>query len=326
MFMSLITFYLEYGYKLDIENNEILINKDEYRCYIRVHKFDGRMCYVFENRFFKSREIAESVTKKLYDSIRKQLIRRGIPIWYKNYDYGFFINSDSYYPAKIEPIGYEKPELIAPNLKNKRIAAEVIGYEIFELRTPIDDIKVIRQDVKFERTYELEPFDIEDQSSMNDTMLTAYKVLNLSNLVSDAKLSFILKITALEVIVSDSQYKPDKIKKAISQINKKILKVDNILEILQDKSEEMKNEIISLKAGFGSMNKLSILEKCRNLISDNYYIEEFFKGKSSIEFFNDCYNIRSKFVHAGEYNITEISEKVMKLDELIKKVLENVCQ
>ena len=328
MYMSTVTFYLDKGYLLDYNDKEILFRKEKYFCYVRVLKSSGREGYRFENRFFTDRRTAEEETKKMYFSIRNQLIEKGIPIWYKNYDHGEFINPESYYPAIITEEGKRNPEVLFTKLKNKRIEAEVIGYNVYELITPIDDVVFIVQDIEFQKKCKLNVLNFEGHYYEDELLNTAYKILNLSNSVGDEKIAFILKITAFEVLVSPKQYKSEEVKKIIRLFNRGLLNKEKILKILKqnsiDISESNKEAIESIKSDLGEMNKLSILEKCKRLINEVYIDEIYFNEKEPVEFFNECYNIRSRFIHAGTYNIKDISNRSIELGNLITGILKHI--
>ncbi len=53
----------------------------------------------------------------------------------------------------------------------------------------------------------------------------AYSLLNSGNAINDIRASFILRITALEALVSDKQKKNDNYQKLINAINKKFSKI-----------------------------------------------------------------------------------------------------
>jgi hypothetical protein len=322
MFLGIVVIYLDRGYKLNIESNSIYDRNEDYCIYVKVNKFSERIRYVFEIRFVQSREKALQLSSELYRNLKSFLISKDIPIYYKNKGFGPYINEESYYPAITTETGKNNPQCYSLELVGKMFDDEVIGYNVYELITPIDDFRLLTHEIKMEIGIEFNKTVVAESKQRNDKELIALEIYNLSNSNWDVRVSFVLAITAIEVLVGEVEYKPDNYITLIKQINKRVLKKNYIIEKVSGDIKETDEIINYVKNSVGMLARQSVLEKCKELIQEKFDNSEFFEGESALEFFNTCYDLRSKFIHAGNYDYRQLDDRKLRLKELCKRILD----
>ncbi|MDQ2087023.1 hypothetical protein RBH29_11350 [Herbivorax sp. ANBcel31] len=321
MFLGTVVLYLDKGYKLNIENNSIYDRCDEYCIFVKSKKFSDRMRYVFEIRFVKEKEDALKLASQLYRDLRNFLISKDIPIYYNNKGFGSYVNEMSYYPAITTDYGKKNIHCLSRDLIGKCFDDEVIGYNVYQLITPIDDFRFITHEVNIELGQEFNKDVVEECAPKSDKELLALEIYNLSNSNLDIRVAFVLAITSIEVLVGEVVYKPDKYRQLIKQINKKVLKKNYIIDLISEQSNEAEEVIEYVKNSVGMLGKLSVLEKCKSLVKENFDDSDFYNGETALQFFEECYELRSKFIHAGNYDYKRIYDRKLALRKVCKKLL-----
>jgi hypothetical protein len=277
---------------------------------------------------FEHEEIAIDEGKKLYFSVKKQFIKKGIPI---NISGGLGVldtSQTSFITGEVTQYGLDNIHLLFPELKDKTVRNEILGMEIYYLEEDISKVKFIGQSIKATKIMKFPEIIIEDHK-VNDKINTAYSLLNSSNAINDLRASFLLKISSIESLVIEDSYKDEVFCDVINHISKKLVLMDNIKGVVEVSDSELQEVIQKIKGSFGNLKKKSIGEKCRDLI-ESCKIQKEYLGMNVMSFFNDCYRLRSEFVHTGTYKgnisetqkIRELENYTHELDKLIIDILE----
>ncbi|USK57706.1 hypothetical protein LIS82_27395 (plasmid) [Cytobacillus solani] len=322
-----IVFFVGGGYDFDINDEQTLFQFGDAVCKVKVKRNNEEIKVIITFGGFEDRESADREGNKLFYNVKKQFTKKGIPI---NISGGLGVldtNQKSFINGGITEYGFKELKKSIPHLANETLVNEILGMDVYQFDKDISQFTFVGQSVKVQLKTEFPLIEIEDYKQ--DTKLeTAYSLLNSSNAINDLRASFILKVSAIESLVPEESYKSENYCAFIKQINNLITK-ENI-KINIDISDTEKQKIIqNIKSSFGSLKKKSIGEKCKELIERCNFEKTYF-GKNAISFFNECYIIRSEFVHTGTYingisemeKIRELENYKTELNRLIIDVLE----
>ena len=133
--------------------------------------------------------------------------------------------------------------------------------------------------------------------------------MNTSILINDVRIKFLLKIMAIEVLVSEKEKENEEYVNAIESIMRTI-------DISTEYGKKLKNDI-------GRLKIKSIGKKCKNLI-EKYCSEKAYVGLDALSFFDKCYKLRSGLVHSGKMNMEELGVYDEALKRLVVDTIENI--
>lgn len=304
MYYVRIVFFVIGGYDFHIEDDLTLFKSGSAVCKVKIKRDDEELKVIISYGGFEDRETAEREGNKLFYSVKKQFIKRGTPI---NISGGLGVLDtplQSFSTGAVTEHGLKNIETFFPHLANKTVFNETLGMDIYKLDEDISEVKFIRLSAKAQLKTDFPTIKIEEYKE-DKKLNTAYSLLNSSNAINDLRASFLLKVSAIESLVPEESYKDDNYCYFIKQINKIITKENIKIDI--DISDTEKQKVIqNIKSSFGSLKKKSIGEKCKELI-ERCNFEKTYNGKNAIAFFDECYKIRSEFVHTGTYK-NEVSE------------------
>ncbi|MGE6313511.1 hypothetical protein ACQKD6_24205 [Bacillus cereus] len=327
MYYARIVFLISKEYEFDIEKECILFKSGSAICKLKIDDRFEEFKIILSYGGFKDRDIAEKEGNKLLYSVKQRFIKAGIPI---NISGGLRVldtNQSSFENGGLTEHGLNNIDVMFPQLANKTVRNEKLGLEIYELDKDISEVIFICQSLEIKRKMEFPELKIENYKE-DEKLNTAYSLLNSSNAINDLRASFLLKVSSIESLVPDDSYKDEKYKNILNQINKLISteKINNDFDIPEKDFNKITQKI---KSSIGALKKKSISEKCRELI-DQCNLKKTYMGMDVIPFFNECYKIRSEFVHTGTYKnsisevqkIRELEMYTMELNKLILDVLE----
>lgn len=303
MYYARVVFIVEkYRFKNVLENN-ILFRNEEAVCTV---KFSGdeELPYTIALTYggFKEEDTAIKEGEKLFRSIKKKFFEINIPIEISP-KIGFMDTIE--YESRDGAITESCLNSLSTQFPGKIFKNSFLGLSIYELQDneDINDVIFLFQDLQITAKLEFPSIDINDGYKDNEQYHKVFSFLNLSNLLEDERLKFIIKISAFEILISDTE-KEDKVYiDLIKQINNKI-GVDQLQNNYDISQEDFLVIVNKIKSSIGSLKNKSIMNKAVDLIQ-SADIKENYWGKSKIEFFKYCYNIRSEIVHAGKYNVND---------------------
>lgn len=321
MYYVRIVFFLEDNYDLEIEgDNEIeLFRENNSICKIKVDRRFEKYKVIITYGSFTSESEAKDKGEKLLYSVKTQFIKEGIPINISGGQGLLDSSNTSSMNGGLTTYGKENIHLLFPQLTGCKVENEVMGLHIYNLDTDISQVKFVSQDIKIKIRTKL-PI-LSDKYLMNPKLIVPYSLLNSSNVINDIRASFLLKISAIESIAAENQSRDIKYCKVIDIINKKFLKFDLIKNEVSINEKELKNILTQIKNSIGATKNKTIGEKCRQLII-NCNLQNKYSEMNSIEFFNRCYYIRSNFVHSGSYDLSELSNYIHSLNQLVLDIFE----
>ncbi|MEK4529901.1 hypothetical protein NST38_31345 [Paenibacillus sp. FSL H8-0104] len=304
------------NYDLDIKGEQILFQTKDAVCKIKVKRELENVQIVYTLGGFDNKEIAFLEGEKLYFNVKKSFIKLGIPI---NISGGLRVldtTQKSFMTGGLTEEGIEIMKLQFPELTNKTVENDILGLSIYHFNEDISEVKFVGQEIQILKKIPPPIIDMVDYKE-DDKLKTAYSLINSSNVVNDLRVSFILKISAIESLVPEEQRKDEEYCNIISQLNK-MIKKDNIKSKLPD--AELEKYINRIKSDIGALKKKSIGEKCRNLIV-KCGIEKQYLGKDVLIFFKECYSMRSDFVHTGSFkNKEDEINKIRELETYLKEL------
>lgn len=264
---------------------------------------------------FKEKEAAEYAGKRIFYSVKKKFITMGIPI---NISGGLGVldtTQTSFSTGEFTEHGLKYIHLLLPQLRNKIVRNEVLGMVIYEFEENIviSDVTFIAQDVQVAIKMKLSDLEIGEYPESKKLDI-AYSLLNSSNAINDLRTSFLLKVSAIESLVSADEYNDKVYCNTLNKLNK-LITIDNLENNSELTAEAYLRLLQKIKSAIGLLKKKSINEKCIDLIS-SYSITKRYIGLEAPIFFNKCYGIRSEFVHTGTYgkNLNE-EQKIRNLEE-----------
>lgn len=327
MYYVRIVFLINGGYDFDSKDEFVQFKSESVICRVKIDRRFEELKVIFSYGEFKDRETAKREGEKLFYSVKKCFVKKGIPI---NISGGLGVldtTQTSFKTGEITECGLKNIEMLFPQLANKTVKNEILGMGIYQLDEDISQVKFLSQSVQSKVTTQFPEINVEEYKE-DQKLNIAYSLLNSSNTINDLRASFLLKVSAFESLVSEDSYKDDSYCHLIKQINKSIT-MENI-KIQIDISEIEKQKILqSIKSSIGLLKKKTIGEKCKELIERCNFEKEYL-GKNATSFFDECYKIRSEFVHTGTYKngvsetqkIRELELYKMELNHLIIDVLE----
>ncbi|TCW52958.1 hypothetical protein EC917_11277 [Bacillus thuringiensis] len=322
-----IVFFISKEYDFDIENEYIVFESGSAKCKVAIDRRFEDLKVILSYGGFQDRDVAQKEGDKLLYNIKKRFIKEGIPI---NISGGLGIldtNQQSFENGGFTEYGLKNIDVLFPQLANTTVKNEKLGMEIYDIDEDISEVKFLGQKVNITKKLKFPELKIENYKE-DEKLSTAYSLLNSSNAINDLRASFLLKVSSIESLVPDDSYKDEKYKNIINQINKLISteKLNNDFDIPEKDFNKITQKI---KSSIGALKKKSISEKCRELI-EQCNLKKTYMGMDVIPFFNECYKIRSEFVHTGTYKnsisevqkIRELEMYNMELNKLILDVLE----
>ncbi|TKI57096.1 hypothetical protein E8L90_17395 [Brevibacillus antibioticus] len=310
MYYARLVFFVTNDYDLDIEEEQCLFQTDSIVCKVKIDRRMENVKVIFSYGAFSTEEIAKQEGEKLFYNVKKEFIRRGIPI---NISGGLRILDTlqtSFDTGGLTKVGLANIHLRIPELVNTTVENETLGLRIYQLDKEISEVKFISQSIQLKVKVKFPDIKLEDFKD-NEKLKIAYSLLNSSNAINDIRASFLLKVSSIESLVPEDEYKDTNYCDVINQINKMIT-MKNIKVELPD--NELEGIIQKVKGSVGALKKKSIGDKCRDLIQ-HCNIQKQYKNMDVFAFFNDCYKLRSEFVHTGTFrNEDDETKKIRNME------------
>lgn len=316
MYFARILFFCEKGLKFNnlFENPIELFQDGNYKCTVKSKVQGSKIKVIIEYGGFETKEKAQSEGMNLLRNVKLEMCKHDNPINISGIRGVLDCKEQSVMPAQFSKCGLEaiKKWLVCEGKisEHKRVMEDVIGLEIYEVISSMDEIHFVAQEleVKYNTDFELKRHSF---GYWDDKLDVTLSFLNTSNLINDVRIRFLLKIMSIEVLVSDKEYNDENYIEIINKITENI----NCNEELMTK---IKNDISQLKVK-------SIGNKCRKLIG-TYCKGISYSGLDALKFFNNCYKIRSKLVHSGEIDLLELEQYDEPLKKLVIDIVESISR
>lgn len=309
-----IVFFVRDDNDFRIEDETVLFEKDGIKCKVKLDRNLEDLKVILTYGGFRKENEAEEEGKKLLYSVKKQFAKKGIPI---NISGGLGVldtKQETIDTGGFTQYGIDHIEDLFPQFKGKLIRNERLGLKIYKLEEPIAEVKFISSEAKATLIHKF-PTIYTQEYKEDDKLNIAYSLLNSSNAINDRRVNFLLKVSVIECLVSEDDYKGENYCVVVDYINKNLIRTENIRDYIDIPIEELETIINKLKSTFGSIKKKSIGEKCTELINNAQLKNEYLK-MDAISFFRKCYIIRSEFIHSGAYSIDKNKSENDKIHEL----------
>ena len=291
----------------------ILFENNTHRCMAKLKRQGNKDKVIIEYGAFDFKELAENEGINLLRNIKLVMCKESNPINISGIMGMLDCTVPRVMPARFTEDGLEyiKQQLVASGriTKDVKVLEDVLGMSIYKVNTSMNEIHFVAQDAEIKYNTDLK-LEWKNFKSWSEELDIVTSLLNTSILINDVRMRFLLKIMAIEVLVSEKEYKN----------NDYILFINNFIENFQ--FENIPNDLeSSLKNDIGNLKLKSIGQKCNALVA-KYCKDNLYDGIEAVKLFKECYKIRSKFVHAGEIDL----QKLELYDHCLKKLVIDVIE
>lgn len=309
LFFARIVFHVDEHHKfrnLSDTRTNIFASGDSV-CTARIDTRGNMNEVILEYGGFLTRDAADEAGRQLVRNIKMQMIEHEIPI---NISGGLGVLDSTNSVLSTGVITDYGKAVIRAGLFGKRIPDNIaieddyIGLRVFEVQDSMKEIQFIGQDVElivntdFSINYCAYPY-------WTGQMDASLSLLTASVSVNDIRIKFLLCLMSIEALAPDSEPQDAGLVAAVDSL---LPKVDEL-----DLSHEQKE---TLKSKLGGMKEKNIAPKARGLLQ-TYLSGKEYNGLSVSKFFNQCYKMRSSFVHSGSLGKGDI--------DLICRDLKRMC-
>lgn len=300
--------------KLTFENLSeepiVLFESETAKCIAKKKRQGEKTKVILEYGGFEEEEKAREEGINLLRNVKLQMCKHNNPINISGINGMLDCKAYAVMPAQFTEYGlaFIRQELIKLGIisADKVVMEDVLGLAIYEVKSSMDEIHFVTQeaDITYKTDFTLNRMDYQFWSEKLDVVLS---FLNTSILINDVRIKFLLKIMAIEVLVSEKETENEDYVNAIKSIMGEI-----------DTSNQLG---VKLKNDIGRLKIKSISKKCKNLI-EQYCSKKIYAGLDALSFFDKCYKLRSGLVHSGEINVEEIG----KYDEALKNLVVDIIE
>lgn len=185
-----------------------------------------------------------------------------------------------------------------------------MGLAVYSVENSLDDLKLIDSEVSLEtsKSFVLQNMPL---AFWDESMDLSLSLITSSVGLSDNRVALLLRIMAVEVLVSKSEPRRQE---EFDAIDKAINALDNI--------GLNKEEAHFIKDLLSSRKQKSVQQKVKCLLT-KYLPDSIYGGNTAPAFFDHCYSARSAFTHSGRWErIT--SEMIYELKKLCVDLLRSI--
>lgn len=230
-----------------------LFQNEAARCIVKKKRQGEKTKVILEYGGFQEEEKAREEGIKLLRNVKLQMCKYNNPINISGINGMLDCKEHSVMPARFTEYGlsFIKQKLIESGMisSDKIVMEDVLGLEIYNVKSSMDEIHFVAQD--FEITYKTDfTLNRMDYRFWSEKLDVALSFLNTSILINDVRIKFLLKIMAIEVLVSEKEKENEEYVNAIESIMRTI-------DISTEYGKKLKNDI-------GRLKIKSIGKKCKN--------------------------------------------------------------
>lgn len=309
MYKFRIKFILSESAYFNVDKNSILINSGSRSYYLSAANIDKNISessiLVLVGKGFGTKKEAYDSGKHLIDILKISSLRMGLGINFGNdedngglttyalellYDkFGYQTLNDIYGLMVIE----EKGDTIF-------VDSSVTGVAIADIN-------------RFKREFQkLHDFTI----SLPEKLVDGFELFNLTQFNMQIRIKFLLYIIIIESLIEVKVRRSD----VVNHIN-------SLISLTNESNCLERNEKQSLNSSLNYLKNESISLSGRNLVS-KFLDGNTYCGVQPAKFFTDCYKIRSKLVHNGDwkYEYERIGNELgLMVKDLLLKIVEEEC-
>lgn len=315
MFFARIVFFCSRELEFDnlTDKPMELFEYENSKCTVKKKKQGEKTKIILEYGGFHEKDKAKEEGMRLLRNVKLEMCRKNNPINISGINGLLDCKEIAVMPAQLTEFGLSciKNDLVNAGMisEDKKVLEDVLGLEIYEVKSSMDEIHFVAEDfeIKYKTKFHLER---KEYQFWNEKLDIAMSFLNTSNLINDVRMKFLLKIMAIEVLVSEREKENADYIKILEDA---ISSIDTNNEL----GKRVKNDI-------GQLKIKSIGQKCKNLIMQ-YCGERSYAGLDSTKFFNKCYKMRSGLVHSGELNLNELGIYDEQLRNLVVDIVESIA-
>lgn len=316
MYFSRIVFFCEKGLTFEnLSSDKIeLFKYNDYKCTVKSKVQNEKTKVIIEYGGFKTKEEAQREGGNLLRNIKLEMCKHNNPINISGVDGILDCKEPSVKNGEITEAGlaFLKQKFVDNGIisENQNVMQDALGLEIYEVISSMDEILFVDQTIEIKKNtnFEIKRYNFE---FWNNKLDIALSFLNTSNLINDIRIRFLLKIMAIEVLVSDKEYNDKNYLDIINHITKDINCTNELMA-------KIKNDISQLKVK-------SIGKKCKKLI-ETHCKEMSYSELDSLKFFNICYKMRSQLVHSGQIDLSELEKYDEPLKILVIDIIESISR
>lgn len=313
-YFSRIVSILDDGYSfLDVtEQKRELFRDGNMICTVHSDTRLNNQRFILECGPFNCKETAVEYGRNLVRQLKIYMAEHEIPINLTGVIGGADPNTIAFYYGGIEswdslPANQERETPLRPAYENG-----CLGLSVYSVENSLDELRLIDSEASLSTSksfaFRNVPFLFWDES-----MDLSLSLITSSMGLSDNRMALLLRIMAVEVLVSNAEPRRQE---ELDVINKTIDALDNINLSKQEKS--------FVKDLLSSKKRKSVQQKVKTLLA-KYLPDGVYGGKAAPDFFECCYSARSAFTHNGRWErIT--SEMIYELKKLCIDLLCSIAR
>ena len=259
---------------------------------------------------FDCKETAVEYGRDLVRQLKIYMAEHEVPIYLTGRIGGADPSRIAVYYGGIEgwdalPANQEREAPLRPAYENGSL-----GLAVYSVENSLDDLKFIDSEVSLEtsKSFVLQNMPL---AFWDESMDLSLSLITSSVGLSDNRVALLLRIMAVEVLVSKSEPRRQE---EFDAIDKAINALDNI--------GLNKEEAHFIKDLLSSRKQKSVQQKVKSLLT-KYLPDSIYGGNTAPAFFDHCYYARSAFTHSGRWErIT--SEMIYELKKLCIDLLRSI--
>lgn len=282
------------------------------KCVAKSDTRGNRNVVILEYGGFESSDAAYEAGIRLVRQIKFQMIKNEISINISG-GAGLLDRASTYYQSGVVT------EYGMAALRNGALFGEVIpesiqlendyvGLKVFEVAETLNEIRFIAQEIELSTKSDF-ALCVPVLNAWDNQMDISLSLLNTSIGINDSRLTFLLRLMAVEALVSAPQSRDADYIEAIDILKSHI----DSLEICAEYKQMLKSQL-------GQFKEQSISQKASNLLK-RYLSGKTYADMEPHKLFSMCYRARSSFVHSGVIDGVDIGTVNMALKQMTLDLL-----
>lgn len=312
MYNARIVFYYDNS-KLELKNlnkeYQELFQQGVYHCKAKAEQSGRKTSVTIIFGEFETEDEAASEGENLLRHIKLEMCKQHNPIEISS--------KDGMLDTKESCISTGGLTEYAKNMIKENMGEELDNIEILNEKLGLSIIKADKNNVFFSSSVEgkiIKSFKLDycKYKNWNEELDIVLSLLSSSLQINDVRIEFLLKIMAIESLVSSKQKKGEDYVNAIDYV------IQNLkLDVDDDLAKQIKSDI-------GSLKNKSISKKCKDLVS-KYCGDEVYADLEATKFFDKCYRMRSGLVHSGELASENFNKYNAALTDMVINIIEKIA-
>lgn len=312
MYNARIVFYYDNS-KLELKNlnkeYQELFQQGVYHCKAKAEQSGRKTSVTIIFGEFETEDEAASEGENLLRHIKLEMCKQHNPIEISS--------KDGMLDTKESCISTGGLTEYAKNMIKENMGEELDNIEILNEKLGLSIIKADKNNIFFSSSVGgkiIKSFKLDycKYKNWNEELDIVLSLLSSSLQINDVRIEFLLKIMAIESLVSSKQKKGEDYVNAIDYV------IQNLkLDVDDDLAKQIKSDI-------GSLKNKSISKKCKDLVS-KYCGDEVYADLEATKFFDKCYRMRSGLVHSGELASENFNKYNAALTDMVINIIEKIA-